>query len=292
MSDFFLPVIVSARIDNPTISAYQQVLIRAQQTLSWLPNLTGEASSMFFGSPPKFPRLNREPAGLTEAQQRQWVMVWDAMQPLTSNVLRGELQLAKIEGDKLASNTAFWDTVYRVDLGIATVGASEVLPAVKEKWSELQAKTKEWQKIRQWALDIAAHPDCPPAKAEQVRARIAELDSSIGAKIASLTAQLPGFKDGVQQEGLGALPAIIGSIATVKGAVLITAIIAVLALLVYCISSVKTIVNDLGLAAVGDAVKAGQKLLGPWLGVAIFAGIGFIIYRKMTQPKTVLRIGR
>jgi hypothetical protein len=117
------------------------------------------------------------------------------------------------------------------------------------------------------------------------------LDGSISGKIASLTAQIPGIRDAVKQEGLGGISAL-AALAHIKTAVLITAITAVVAIIIYCISSVKSIINDLGLQAIGEAIKTGQKALGPWLGVAIFAGIGFIIYKKFTTPKTILRLSR
>jgi hypothetical protein len=155
----------------------------------------------------------------------------------------------------------------------------------------MKGKINEWDATRAWALKIADNKDCPADKAVQIRNRIAELDGSISGKIASLTAQIPGIKDAVKQEGLGGIAAL-AALAHIKTAVLITAITAVVAIIVYCISSVKSIINDLGLQAIGEAIKTGQKALGPWLGVAIFAGIGFIIYKKFTTPKTILRLSR
>jgi hypothetical protein len=153
----------------------------------------------------------------------------------------------------------------------------------------LQGRIREWDDARAWALRIAAHKDCPPDKAAQIRQKLEELDGSVSGKITSLAAQIPGFRGALKQEGLGGFAAL-ATLATVKTAVLITAIIAVVAVIVYCISSIKTIIADMGLSAIGEAVKAGQNLLGPWLGVAIFAGIGFIIYKKFSTPKTILRL--
>jgi hypothetical protein len=289
MTDFFRPVVLSDRADNTVVAAMQQILIKAQQVLPWLPNLTSEAVSLFYASPPKYPALNVTPEGLDDAQQKQWKLIWDAVSPITSKVVRGEMQVAALDGQRLASNTAFWDTVYRVDLAVATVGLSEVEPIVKEKWGEMQGRIKEWDDTRSWALRIASHKDCPPEKAAQIRQKIEELDGSISGKITSLAAQIPGMRTALKQEGLGAVAAF-AALATIKTAVLITAIAAVVAIIVYCISSIKTIIEDMGLSAIGDAVKAGQKLLGPWLGVAIFAGIGFILYKKFSAPKTILRL--
>jgi hypothetical protein len=287
MSDFFLPWTLSAPADATIINAVQRVLIAAQQNISWLPNLTGESESIFRNR--SFPRLNPTPEGLDDTQQKQWKLVWDAMQPITTKTLRGEMQAAAIEGERLASNTAFWNGVQRVTTAVATVGFSEIEPLVKEKWAEMQGKIKEWDETRAWALRIAAHKDCPPEKAAEIRRKIEELEGSISGKITSLTAQIPGMRSALQQEGLGAWAAL-ASLATIKSAVLVAAIIAVVAIIVYCISSIKTIISDMGLSAIGDAVKAGQKMLGPWLGVAIFAGVGFIIYKKFAAPKTILRL--
>lgn len=287
MSDFFIPVQLSANADSPIVAAVQRVLIRAQQTMTWLPNLTGESASLFRDK--KYPRLNPTPEGLDDSQQKQWKIVFDAVAPITNMAVRGEMQNAAIEGQRLASNTAVWDAVYRVTQAVATVGYSEVEPIVKEKWAEMQSRITEWDDTRAWALRIANHKDCPPEKAAQIRQKIEELDGSVSGKITSLTAQIPGMRSALKQEGLGGFAAL-ATLATFKSAVLITAIAAVVAIIVYCISSIKTIIEDLGLGAIGDAVKSGQKLLGPWLGVAIFAGVGFILYKKFAAPKTILRL--
>jgi len=283
MSDFFRPVILSARADNATIAATQQVLIKATQTLPWLPNLTGESSSLFFGSPAKYPRLNPDPDGLTDTQKKQWKMVWDALSPITSLALRGEMARAAQDGERLARAEAFWDGVHRVTAAVATVGGSEITPLVQDKWGEMVGLIKEWDDTRTLALRIADHPDCPPDKSEALKKRLAELDASIVGKVASLTAQVPGIKDALKQEGLSGIPAALKSIATIKSVVLLATIAAVAGIIVYCVSSIKQIINDLGLQAIGEAVRAGQKALGPWLGIGIFGLVGFIIYRKFFQ---------
>jgi hypothetical protein len=282
MSDFFRPLSLSAPADTPLVAAWQRVLIAAQQNLTWLPNLTGESASIFKDR--KLPRLNPAPEGLTDEQQQQWKLVWDAMSPIDQKALRGEMQSAAIDGQRLATNTAFWDGVHRVTAAVATFGGSEITPEVKNKWAEMQGRIKEWDDTRAWALRIAAHKDCPPEKAAQIRQKVEELDGSISGKITSLAAQIPGMRTALQEEGLGGWGAL-ASLATVKSVVLLGAIVAVVGIIIYCISSIKTIISDLGLQAIGEAVKSGQKMLGPWLGVAIFAGVGFIIYKKFAAPK-------
>lgn len=286
MSDFFQPLALSAPIENSVVAAFQAVLIKAQQTLPWLPNLTAESADLFYQDPPKFPKLNLTPdEGLTETQQAQWKEVWKATTPIVNKVLKGELQQVQQDSVRLAANEAFWNTVYRIDMAIATVGFSEVAPIVEEKWIELRARLKEWKETRAWAERIATDPRCPADKAEKLRAKLTEFDNSIGSKITGTIAQIPGFREPFQQEGLGAI-AILGALATVKTAVLIAAIVAVVAVIVYCISSVKELVNDLGLSAIGDALRDAQRILGPLFGVAILGLIGFIVYKKMS-PKTV-----
>lgn len=284
MSDFFLPFVLSAAADSPVVAAFQSVMIRAQQSLDWIPNLTSESASLFYDSPPKYPRLNPRPAGLTAEQQQQWSMIVEAMQPLTTNVLRGEMQNARIEGDRLASNVAFWDKVMRVTQAVATAGYSEVAPLVKEKWAELQSNIAEWKKTRELALRIADHPKCPQDKAEKLRAKIAELDQSVAGKVTSTAAQIPGMDAAVQSEGLNGLE-MIAALATIKTAVVIAGIAAVVAILVYCISSIKGLIKDLGLDALGDTLRDTQKALGPFLGVAILGLIGFVVYKKYSSPK-------
>lgn len=286
MSDFIIPLVLSAPLDNPVVAAIQQVFIKAQEICPWLPNLSGESADLLYNDPPQFPRLNPNPSGLTTNQQKQWSMIWKAMQPIASNVVKGEQQRAQDDSRNLAANTSFWDSVYRIDLAVATVGLSEVAPIVEEKWAELKDRMSEWKETRAWAVRIANDPRCPADKSAQVMAKLAELDGTISGKITSMIAQIPEFSGPVRQEGLGAI-AVLSALATVKTAVLITAIVAVVAVLVYCISSVKQVIEDLGLSAIGEALKSAQKFLGPFLGVAILGLIGYVAYRKLAGPKTV-----
>ena len=57
-----------------------------------------------------------------------------------------------------------------------------------------------------------------------------------------------------------------------------------MAIIVYCISSIKGLITDLGLDALGDTLRDTQKALGPFLGVAILGMIGFVIYKKYASP--------
>lgn len=126
MSDFFLPVQLSTQADGPTVAAFQKVLLKAQSTLSWLPNIANESAQLFYASPPMFPRLNPIPEGLDDGQQQQWKMIYDAAAPITSAAMRGEMQAAQIQGQQLADDSAFWDSVYRVTLDVATLGTNEL----------------------------------------------------------------------------------------------------------------------------------------------------------------------
>lgn len=283
MSDFFLPVVLSSAADSPTVAAFQRVMITVQQTLDWVPNLTGETASLFYGAPPKYPRLNPKPAGLTSEQSQQWRMIYEVMRPLTSAALRGEMQVARIEGDRLAADAAFWSRVVRVTAAVATAGYSEVAPLIKEKWADLRGSIAEWKKTRELALRIADHPKCPADKAATLRAKIAELDSSVAGKVTSTAAQIPGMDAAVQSEGLGGLE-MIAAIGTLKTAVVIAGIAAVVAIVVYCISSVKGLIKDLGLDAIGETMRDTQKALGPFLGIAILGLVGLIVYKKFAAP--------
>jgi hypothetical protein len=167
MSDFFLPLNLSAPADTAVVAAWQKVLISAQQNIPWLPNLTAESSSLFKDR--KLPRLNPIPEGLTPEQQKQWKCVYDAMSPIDQKAVRGEMQAAALDGQRLAANTAFWEGVHRITAAAATIGYSEIDPIVKRNWVDMQARIKEWDETRAWALKIAAHKDCPPEKAAKIR---------------------------------------------------------------------------------------------------------------------------
>lgn len=279
MSDFFRPIVMSGAVDNAVVAAVQRIMIRAQQSLPWLPNLSAESSAAFYADPPTYPALNLYPAGLTDDQQQAWAMIYQAMQPITSSVLAGEMAQAQAAGEQLASNADFWTAVTRITKAVATVGFSEVAPIVAQKWDELRAKLQEWKDTRAWALKISSDPRCPADKGAQLRKKITDLDSSIAGKVTSVVAQIPGFQEPFKQEGLGFVAAL-SALATVQSGVAIAAIVAVVAVIAYAISSIKGLVDDLGLGAIGSAIGSASKLLGPFLGVAVLGLIGFIVYKK------------
>ncbi len=281
MSDFFRPIVMANQVENPVIAAVQRIMIQAQLAMPWVGNLSAQSSAIFYGHAPAFPALNPNPAGLTAEQGQQWEMIWQAMQPITKAVLAGEMKTAQAAGEKLAANSAFWASFARVTAAVATLGISELAPAVAEKWAELKDAMKEWRTNRDVAQRIAADPRCPPDKAKKLLAKLAELDGSISSKVASAIAQYPAFSEPVKSEGLG----VIAALAALPTAVTLAVIAGVLAMVVYAITSLRGLIKDLGLEAIGQSVGSAAKLLGPVLGIAALGLVGLVLYKKF-GPKS------
>ena len=225
MSDFFLPISLSAPCDNATVAAFQQVMIKAQQALPWLPNLSQESSSLFYGdaTKPYFPRLNRSPSGLDSDQQSQWLMIYDATTNLCNAAIQGEMQTAQAEGARLAADTAFWNTVSRVVTDVATLGVNELWGGF---WEAIDA-CKQSRDITTLALQTAGDvlsalgADADPqdlANQDDIQNQLSALIGKI------LDAISPLGPDVRAQAGLGVAPLVVAGIAA---AVVVTATTAV-----------------------------------------------------------------
>ena len=217
MSDFFLPLVVSVPLDNATIAAFQQVLIKAQETMTWLPNIAGESSSLFYGSPAHYPNLNSQPAGLTVSQQQQWTMVCNAMQPITASFLKGEMASAQQAGVALAANVAFWDTVARIDEDIATLGVSELWTKLWEAVDACKASRDATVITLQTAQDALDNlgSDSPTALIDDqatLSGQLSQLVDNVKSTLSPLGA------DAVQQAGLGTALIVAG----IAGAIVVT----------------------------------------------------------------------
>lgn len=217
MSDFFLPVVLSARAENPVVAAFQQLMSKAQQTLPWLPNLSSESASLFYGDPPRFPRLNRIPEGLDETQQKQWLMVYDATKALTTAALRGEMQAAQVQSEQLANDVAFWNTVYRITADVATLGVNELWD---EFWNAVAAckASRDGIVASLQAADAALSEQGENADPSLV-AQQAELQRRLNSLINQIVSIIaPLGPDVRQQAGLGTALVVAG----ITGAVVVT----------------------------------------------------------------------
>lgn len=212
MSDFFLPVVLSAPADNAMVAAFQAVMNKAQDSAPWLPPLAGESAGIFYGSPPSFPRLNPSPDGLDDSQQEQWTLIYRAVAPIASAAMRGEMQTAQAQGAQLASDAAFWNTVHRITLDVATLGANEAwiafwdaIAAAKEARDGIVASLRAAEEI----LASQGNQADPSLLGQQQNLRN-QLDSLINQILSVIS---PLGNDVRQQAGLGVAPLVVAGIA-------------------------------------------------------------------------------
>lgn len=209
------------------------------------------------------------------------VSVWDDIasqaRPIMQVFNSANMAQAASQAEALAANAAFWDRVYRATAAVATMGLSELLPLVKEKWDELVSKMKEYNSTKKNALAIASDPKTDSLRAKTLRDAVEQQDGLILGKIATAFGSNPEMQTLVKQEGgMGALGpvALFASLSTAAQLAIIAAIVAVV---IYAIVQL----NNLGvfalMSSIGDAVK---WMSGPVLGFVALAGIGFWAWKK------------
>lgn len=259
MSDFFLPVVLTTPPDNPTVAAFQAVLNKAQQTCPWLPNLAGESAALIYADAqnPRWPRLNVAPEeGLDDGQQQQWAQIVKATAPITKAAMLGEFAQVKTQAAVLANNAAFWDTVYRITLDVATLGVNEAWVAF---WEAIDACKQASAAIKA-DLDQAAQAladtgsDADPndvAAQENLQGTHESLIQKILGIIAPLGDQVRS------QAGLGIAPLVIAGITAATVVAITTSVWAVAHELV----GVQTQANDHAQAVLEHQQAINDKLL-------------------------------
>lgn len=276
--------LLSTPIAQNVRDAVNAVIVQAMKAMPWTGGqLQGEAALIMNDN--RIPVLDPNSSAVDDdTKAAQWKEFRAAFSKVVAPAYKNEQQALAIEGQNLAANTAFWDRVYRINLAVATVGFSELAQVVKDKWAELQARIQEWSDTKEWIQRIIDHKDCTANQAEALQMKLDELDEGISGKVISLSSKIPGLQPALKEQGLGVV-AIFSALAAVPTAVSIAAIVALVALIVYAISSIKGLVHDLGLDALGDAMRQTSKLLGPLLGVAVLGVVGLILYKKFSKPK-------
>lgn len=167
----------------------------------------------------------------TASQRKAWLAAMTAM--------------VKANGAALEAMVKRWDTVARVTTAVATMGASELLPAIKAKWDEAVAKAREYKRVRAEALDRAAGAD--EATAARIRAAVAAGDDRVRSSMGILRPLLAA------EAGLGNPVAAL--VAGVGGPAVLAALAALLAGLAWALSSVGGAINAVTTATGG----------APWL---------------------------
>lgn len=212
------------------------VIQRAERAMPWVGSLQGPAGLLFNQGrwPMPTPAVN---VTSDAEQQRQWKAFADAYSPISKAVLKGAMADALAEGQRLAANEAFWNTVYRVDLALATTGLSEV----GRLWDTLKGKMSELKAARA-ATKVAL---------DTTRAAVA--DPKYATALASQQAQLAQLESANAQVGAEALSSL-GPIANISG-----------------------VKEDLGLAGVEDVAKAAVPWLTPAKLVAAGIAAGVLV---------------
>ncbi len=210
-------------------NAVLQIMLRIQNTLDWAPRtLFGSASAMMDRQ--AFPLLNayRPYFGVIPVSRPSWLQdqfhldAWykiaDAYAPLEKAFAAKQLALVRQEGERLATNAAFWDTVAKYS------GAAYLQKVWGDFWEAVGA-LKAQQKAAKVALDVATeivikYGSRLPANLVQDLKNNQAQYAAVTAKAKSLIAPLGAT---VQKEaGLGLAPMIIAGIA-VAAVVSITA---------------------------------------------------------------------
>jgi hypothetical protein len=236
MPDFFTTLLLSTPLPQATRDQAMAVIQRAERAMPWVGSLQGPAGLIFNQGrwPMPTPAVN---VTSDAEQQRQWKAFVDAYSPITKAVAKGAMADALAEGQRLQANEAFWNTVYRVDLALATTGLSEV----GRLWDTLKGKMSELKAARaatKVALDAT---------------RAAVTDPKYAAALASQQAQLAQLEAANAQVGAEALSSL-GPIANISG-----------------------VKEDLGLAGVEDVAKAAVPWLTPAKLVAAGIAAGVLV---------------
>jgi hypothetical protein len=286
MSDFFLtPYVASQVVDNPTVASYQNVLRVAQSTLPWLPNLMMESSAAFYGTPPKIPRLNSFPSGLTSDQQQAWTQVKNAINPIEVAMMQGAMAQAKAQGDQLAANTTFWNNVYRATAAVATVGMTEAWALLVSKLQQIRdARAAGDAGIQAMKATLQTLPPGPGAQrlANAINTAISQR-SSLEGSLASALGPLGVFASNAKADaGLSDFP-----VGMAIAAVMVATIAGVVGTLVYRYISWQQQItanqNSLTQAAVADIQQGvADKSITPQKGAELITNV----VHQMTATKT------
>lgn len=214
MPDFFTNTLLSAPLSTDVRAQAMAVIARAEKAMPWAGSLQGPAALILNQGRWPMPAASADVTSAPE-QQNQWKAFANAYSPITKAVLKGEMAAAKAEGVKLAANEAFWDSTYRVTLGVATLGVSEL-------WAQLQKKLQEYRLAKAAAaqgLAKAATIVNDPKYANRIPASLSGQQKALEAELRSIDAAavqnlgVLGSQAEVRaQAGLGAVPAFIAPV--------------------------------------------------------------------------------
>ena len=182
--------------------------------------------------------------------------------------LKALLKLSAQTGDEQRAYLDNLDTLYRVTVGVATLGASEVIRA----WDDLVDKAHQYRDLRKVKLARIAEltaigTTAAKKSAADLKAALAKADALVREKMGVLSPLLAG------DAGLGILPSLILGMSAPVALALIAVVVAAIALALKQVAAVVESVSE----AFGGA---------PWLLIAAAGGGAwwYLKHRKASQP--------
>jgi hypothetical protein len=213
MPDYFKSVILSKPLPQDTRDQAMAVIAKAERTMPWVGSLQGQAGLILNAG--RFPvAASSTDVASDPEQQRQWKAFAAGYANVANLVIKGEMAAAKTEGARLEAATDFWNTVYRIDVAVATLGISELWAKLQDLLRQYkEAKTATVQSLTLSAV-IARDPKYAPripaaAKQGLLEAELRDIDAAAAAQLGPLATQ-PEVR---QAAGLGVVPAFVAPIA-------------------------------------------------------------------------------
>lgn len=282
LTGFYIPGASMASISGPIMAFMRQ----AHSALPFAPPAMAMAAQMML-SVDRLPVMVTEPetawwAIRSNAQRAAWKEVVQRYRNVVAPIYKKELAVAKAAVEKANADANFWATVRRTTVAVATMGLSELVPAVQAKWEELQTKLAEYKSTRESAVREMQNPATTAARRAQLADALSKTDSWV---LRSLAGSKPeeDLKPALAKDaGLGVIAplALFGSLGAAAQLVILGAAIAGV------IGAIK-VLNDLGVfavvGAVGDTLKAVRGVAGPLMGAVVLAGIGWYLYRRYVK---------
>lgn len=200
----------------PYRNAVVAIMQRIESTLDWAPRSLTTVAQTMMDKYQTFPVLNAyglfstKPAWLQESyEQDGWAAVVAAYKPITSAFLAKQMNALSVEGSRLASNAAFWDTVGKYS------GATYLQEIWDKLWDAIAALKAQ---VTSAKAALAQSDEILQQYGAKVPASYASTNASIRAQynaaVAKAKSTIAPLGSRVEQEaGLGAVALIIAGIA-------------------------------------------------------------------------------
>lgn len=222
--DFFTSVKLAGSVDQTLRSATDDALVQAERAMPWANGMRGQAALLMNGG--SFP-LVLPAANVTSdpQQQTQWAQFRTAFLPLQNAALAGAREQAAAEGRKLAANTALWESIHRVTLAVATLGASEAWDRLKLELNRIRDARRQVLQAQQAMRMVVADPRAVPIRAQvatqlnQITAQQQEIDTGVRRVLGPVD-----VAEVRAEAGLGVVPA---PIMAIGGAVILGVVAAI-----------------------------------------------------------------